>query len=236
MEILFLPAWQKTLLWLRKCPDLPFYNCDMCLLAQLQGPARPFFSATFRLPNPYISLVLPVQAPQPTPSSYLTSWQLLQFPSYSLTFLLFEYPPRAWLILLWMSPSHSLLWYLSSPVLWSKQWALNKEMFSKLEKKVFVSFHLETVHLISIYNNSFHNAHLHFKRLLDFQEHLSSCSGIGRESTPASNQDFVPSVIITVWGHSFIGFQNEMGLLYIVCTKSPWIRKTVWGQKVVYDY
>lgn len=234
-------SWKSCfcLLGREPCSDwgnaLPFTfttkTCVSGLCSRVQP--QPFLSATFPLPSLYIFLVFSVQAPA---CSFLLPhlWAMAVVSQLLMDFSFLRISAKG-LASFTLNFSLTLASVVSSPVLWGSQWALNQEMFSKLEK-VSVSFHLETVHLISIYNNFLHNTHLYFKRLLDFQECLSSYSGIGKESTPASNQDFVPSVIIAIWGNSFIGFQNEMGLLCITSAKGPWIMKTVWGKKVVYDY
>lgn len=109
-------------------------------------------------------------------------------------------------------------------------------MFSKLEKKVSVFFHLETVHLISIYNNSFHNTHLYFKRLLSFQEYLSFCSWIGKASTPASNRGLLPQHYNHRLGKFFhweFRLRWAGGTLGVLKAHEQW---ELSGEKEVYHY
>lgn len=72
----------------------------------------------------------------------------------------------------------------------------------------------------SICNNFFHNTHLHFKMLLYFQNTSILAVVLEKSQLQLPIRRLSPSIIITVWGNSFTGIQNEMSLLYTGCLEA----------------
>lgn len=82
---------------------------------------QPFFPASS---SPYFFLC-PQCRPQQTPSSHLASWQVLLFPSYLSTFLLFEHSPQE-MAYFTLNVSLTPFTMICSPELWGRQWTLNQ--------------------------------------------------------------------------------------------------------------